>query len=279
MIHKHIMSNMPTDIIRYDLGVFKEKYGKIKNNSSYIAPENIIKKKQDIYNNFKCFHMTYEEYHENKIYRPAVATVKPHQNRLYIITSDFTEDNQHKKKVIGYMNKLTDQNKETLYPKLKELLNDSMYSIIWDFIKKSPKQIYIDLLVFFDTKMTELYFMDFISKKLWYPPAYALENNLMASDETIYDMYCDYVKWKNQTSNMFKAFCIIYDKGFDELVNDLYDLFFISDHRHIIDFCLEHILILKRYIKSDHQVLTKLKHVDKEVESSTKFLLKDIIEQ
>ena len=269
------MSNV-SDIIRYDLNVFKEKYNKIKNNTSYIMPDNLIKKKQDIYHNYKCFHMTYEEYHENKVYKSA--TIKPHQNRLYIITSDFTEDNQHKKKVIGYLNKLTEQNRETLYPKLKELLNDSMYSMVWDFIKKSPKQIYIDLLSSFDEKLTLSYFIEYVAQKSWYPPSYALDNNLLASNEEFYDMYCDYVKWKNQTSNTLKAFCMIYNTGFDQLVHDLYDLFYIADHRHIIDFCLEQILLLKPYIHSDHTVLHKLKKIDKEVESSTKFLLKDIIE-
>lgn len=276
------MSNV-SDIIKHDLNIFKEHYETLRCKQ---PSDKFIKKKQEISAN-KCFYMSYEEYHEvknTKSYKPTwthTNDTPKTQNRLYIITSDFTEDTQSKKKFIGHMNKLTDQNKDTIFPKLKELLNDSTYHIIWDFIKKSPKQIYIDLLMIHNFEMTLNYFDDFVNKKEWYPPEFVFDKSILSGKDESYDLFCDYVKWKKRVVNIMIAFSIIFTDAkqqFDKIVDDLYDLFYVSEYRQITDFCLEQILLLKAHISKDHAVITKLKNIDREMDSSTKFLILDIIE-
>lgn len=278
------------DIIKLDLQLFKDLYNKKPKLSS-----NLIQKKDDIYKNHKCFHINYEannNWTDKKYNRPIRNEnyTKPlkHQNKLYIITSDFTEEGKINKQFTSLLNKLTLQNKDNIYSKLEGLLENTdnllqhnLYEIVWDFIKKSPDIIYIDILSYFDINITITYCNQYISQKLWYPPQYAFENELYKSAEDLYDLYCDFVKWKKEMVNIIKALCILIDNidfDLELLTNNLYELFEKRSHRHITDYVLELLKILfSKYVNED--ILFKLKNIElNNIDSSTKFLILNIIE-
>jgi hypothetical protein len=303
MLHS---SGQNVDIIKIDVSVFKKHY--LSFNKKQI-PDSLYKKKQEIYNNHSCFHISFDkdaqsgqrQNYQNKPYtnyHQNAATVGKNQNRLYIITSDFTEDTKIKKQFMSHLNKLTEHNKDCIYPKIKDLLDaisdapqkEAMYSIVWDFIKKTPNDIYISVLQYFDNSMTLNYLDKYINHKQWYPPAYAFENDLLTADEQLYDMYCDYVKWKNYVTNTIKVVCTldaISTKQIDRLLNDFYDLFFENLYKpttkHIVHFALEQLHnILKLTCASikNREIRDKLKVIDtKDIESSSKFLIMDILSQ
>ena len=319
------------DIIKIDLSIFKKHYLSF---NKKLIPDSLLKKRQEIYNNHNCFHVSFDKdnynqgqkhnnnsksynytasTHNNNTYNhyhaahitPRVLPNSPHQgtknqNRLYIITSDFTEDTKIKKQFMSYLNKLTENNKTSIYPKIQELiatisdttLNEATYATVWDFIKKSPSDIYVYLLQFFDEAMTSKYIEKYMHDKLWYPPEYAFENNLLTADEALYDMYCDYVKWKNYVSNNIKVICTLEpmnsDKQMvDKLLNDLYDLFFDnlyqSTTKHIVNFALEQIHNIMKIRNNvgavkNKDIKYKLRGIDtNELESSSKFLIMDIL--
>lgn len=320
----HTSGQNDTDIIKIDVSLFKKHYLSF---NKKLIPESLYKKKQEIYNNHNCFHMSFDKdsytprhnYHNNnnKSYNNsgfhqhnsssaaaasghashAAASHTPpiqskNQNRLYIITSDFTEDTKTKKQFMSHLNKLTENNKSSIYPKIKELITkisnatllEAIFATVWDFIKKTPSDIYIALLHFFDDTMTSTYLDKYIKDKEWYPPEYAFKNNLLTADEDLYDMYCDYVKWKNYVTNTIKVICIldnVNQKLIDKLLNDLYDTFFENLYqpttKHIVHFALEQIYTILKYHKHKG-IKDKLKGIDaNELESSSKFLIQDIL--
>ena len=215
-----------------------------------------------------------------------------HQNhashRLYILSSNFTEDSKVKKQLTGYLNKLTKQNTNTLYPKIQEIVkenDDTLYDIIWDFIKNSPDELYINVLKFFDDQKTEKKYEDYVINKRWMPTDVILNNNLLKNDESLYDIYCDYVKLKKEVMNVNKAWCLIFKdirEKHDGILQDLYELFDKYNqskvHKHIADFSLEQMFIFLKETQNKN-FIQKFKELDlKRFESSTKFLIMNIIE-
>ncbi len=283
-----------SDIIKIDINVFKEYY---KSMNKQITPCTLLKKKNEIYNNFKCFHINhethlytpekklfYKRFKENQIYTKPQAT-----QRLYIISSNFTEEDKTKKLFTSYLNKLTIQNKNVLYSKIESLLKtdykEQLYNIIWDFIKKSSNSIlYVDLLKFYDSKKIEDNWILYIKEKKWYPYSLIDKSNLLSSDEKVYDEYCEYVKYKKEISNIINAWCL-YNNNLnyiDNILNDLYEFFDIykdnKDKKHLIDFTLEQIYnIMKKYRRSFIQDKFSNIHLDT-YDSSTRFLILNILE-
>jgi hypothetical protein len=317
------------DVIKVHLQVFKDCRDNLKNNlnkgSNY---QSLIKKKQDIYDNNKCFHIHYNPevhqphpahpthtghpghpghpgHHNNQHSQYHNSAPKSHNtqhnkpNRLYIITSDFTEDSKVKKQFIGYMNKLTENNKTTIYDKIKELLTgitdknllDTVYETVWDFIGKSSDPLYINVLNFFSKDMTTAYIDNYVENKIWYPPQYAFENNLLVadteSDQVMYDMYCNYVKWKKSTTNTNKAIFMLTSSqpaaDLQKLLQDLYALFelAVSETKfHLVHFALEQLqLFPDKNNKTFNEIANKLRDISMEkLDSSSKFLILDILE-
>jgi hypothetical protein len=288
------------DIIKIDLAVFKDIYKQISKEN---IPNSLNKKKLQLCEEFKqSFELinnlqntthNLNQHHNNhsKHKNNFVTTPKTHTNRLYIITSDFTEDSKIKKQFTGYLNKLTDSNKETVLPKIKQLLQNKnihhlVYDIVWDFIKKQSNNIYNDILQYFEEDMTETYVKEYIDNKQWYPPAYVFENNLLTSNDQFYDMYCEYVKWKKTISNLNKTICIITndDTYCDRLLQDFLALIDNTkdelNQRHILHFALEQIQIIIQSSKlNKNKYIDKLKSIDiNELESSCKFLILDILD-
>jgi hypothetical protein len=215
------------------------------------------------------------------------------QNRLYIITSDFTEDTKIKKQFTSNLNKLTDTNKQSIYQKMKELiaavkdreLQECLYSTVWDFIRKDAAELYVNVLKFFNPTMTIDYVKKHISEKEWYPPDYALQNNLHVSKNELYDSYCDYTKWKKGTLNIMRIVCNITDNDqLDKLSTDIYDLFFEhlyqQETKHIVYCALEMLqIILKKRSSASKQIVASLRAISvEELDSSCRFLIMDIID-
>lgn len=293
------------DIIRIETKVFLDQYKKIEKNE---RTETLTAKKQEIYNNNKCFHVNFETYFnqnsDKKSYvhhrdKESYKSTK-NNNRLHIISADFTEISKTKKLFTGYLNKLTDQNKATVLPKIKELLNaiiepelkTSLYAVIWEFIHKSSDGVYIDILYLYDHSILEGRWDDYTKNKEWYPSKEILENNILAANEDLYDIYCSYVKWKKKITNLTNAWCILMsdDKCLDKmdiLLEDLYELFerynndrdTSKEHKHIVDFSLEQMHIILR-VHNNPKIIEKLRSMDiNKFELSSKFLVLNILEK
>lgn len=211
-------------------------------------------------------------------------------HRLYIISSDFSDDQKIKKSFTSHLNKLTNQNVDIIYTKIRNEIKDNieyhdmLYKIVWDFIKNSSDELYINILQFFDQKLTNDYYDTYVNNKLWLPNEKILNNNILNNDESLYDIYCDYVKWKKEIINIHKAWCIIKSNyHHDKILNELYDYFIKYNnskvHKHIVDFSLEQLFIFfKRGIKK-HDIVDKLRLLDlNNFDSSTKFLIMNIID-
>jgi hypothetical protein len=319
-----------SNIIKIDLQVFKDL--KDKENLKHIMNNKatLMKKKQEIQSS-NCFHISYnpehhytntnthtnqhihthQNHHQNhNQHQHTQNSHKTHnaplrQNRLYVITSDFTEDTKIKKQFIGYMNKLTENNKASLYEKIETLLASiknhillqSAYDTVWDFLGKVPDKLYIYVLKMFENSMTTKYIDNYVDSKVWYPPHYAFENNLlganMEADQSAYDMYCDYVKWKKTTSNHNKAVLLLINDSHNalsyvisKLLLDLYSLFETSINAtnplnsHLTHFALEQIqLFANKNNTSYNEVVNKLRYINMDkLDSSSKFLILDILQ-
>ena len=117
----------------------------------------------------------------------------------------------------------------------------------------------------------------------WIPPKYIFDNNLLLLNNE-YELYCDYIKWKKGIHNI-NIIWIKYKKSeVSLLLNQIYD-YMITEcignpniHKYIIDIFMEQIFkILKNY--KEKSIVEKIKLLDiKSFDSSTKFLIYNIIE-
>lgn len=291
------------DIIQIETKIFLEKYQKLDNTSRI---EFLLEKKKELQDNYKCFQVNFETYYhhnnDKKHYinhreRESYKTTK-NNNRLHIISADFTETSKTKKLFVGYLNKLTNQNKEVLYPKIQDLidgikeseLKSSLYKIIWEFIYRSNDNIYIDILKLYDNDMLYNRWEEYINKKEWIPSNEILENDILAANEDLYDIYCSYVKWKKGVTNVNKTWCkLLYNHNslekLDVLLEDLYEMFdkYYNDQKkeqkHIIDFTLEQMHIILQ-ARENSKIIENIKTIDmNRLELSSKFLVLNILEK
>lgn len=288
---------MSNDIIKIDVKSIKDIYDLIKKED---VPEVLFRKRDELHNKYNCFHTSYvPEHFEVKRYGKFTKKKEyVHQNtshpKLHIIPVDFTEENKVKKVYIGYLNKLTDANREAIMKKVADVLkrfegDDTMtmllYGIVWDFIKKSQMKIYEDILGLFDSQLTDRHIADYVENKRWYPSQELLNTNMTSTDKDVYDIYCHYVKWKKEVTNTIVSVCnLIKDKtALDVLMGDLHELMQsfenrYSTHKHMTDFALEQTFnILKKHYKKEAVKRISEKPQD-EYESYTKFLVLNIVE-
>lgn len=278
-----------TDIVFIDIDIFKDCYQKFnKNNIS----QKYIDKKNELIKTYNCFF-------ENQPYEKKNVRVpyeSKNHNKLHIISGNFTEETKIRKGFTGLLNKLSPQNKDSLYIKINDYIQSSKeykelcYTIVWDFIKQSSSLLYIGLIDFFDINISNEYIQKFIQDKKWYPSDEILNNNVLNNE--MYDLYCDYVKWKKQTKNIFDAVCILSTKYesinnhmLNQLIGDIFDLFKnlqannSTDKKHIIDFTLE---LLDGFLKlvEHHEIKLYLQKINLDsVDKSTKFFILNILEK
>jgi hypothetical protein len=188
---------------------------------------------------------------------------------------------------------LTTKNKEVICEKIKNIIADNnteeIFLIILSYIKvyDGNNNLYIGLLEYFDSvflknKIDKLW-DSYLNNKEWIPPKYIFENNLLLLNNE-YELYCDYIKWKRGIHNI-NVLWIKYKKAeISSLLNNIYTHLTEecfgnpSIHKYIIDIFLEQLFkILKNH--PDNRIVEKIKALDiKGFDSSTKFLVYNIIE-
>lgn len=287
------------DIIILELNKFHELYNNTNSNS---ISQFLQKKRKEINDNLLMFQQPYHYNDDRKFaFKKIRETTNMHykqQNvsKLYILPTDFTEKNKLKKSWIGILNKLTSNNKDNSYNKLKDLLVskneieiEMLYCILWDFIKSSGNSIYFDVLIFFDPKHTLNYITNYINEKLWYPSDYFIGNDILSSCNDNYDIYCEYIKWKKKITNLNNSLCVIAPKyeintdNFNILLQDLYDLIvkFVDKnktHKHIIDFALEQICNISKYYYNI-DIINNIRNLEyNSFDNYTKFIILNILE-
>lgn len=196
--------------------------------------------------------------------------------------------------MIGNLNKLSIKNKDNIYDKIKEIIavndnNDNMddiFMIIWNYIKTSDDELYINILTLFNKEyvctIVDKLWNNYISNKEWDPPRYIYENNLLILNDE-YDMYCEYTKWKRGINNINKIW-IKYKSGellilLNNIADYLISIIYNPDiYKYIIDILLEQlykILVIAKY----NCIIDKIKNINiKNLDNSTKFLIYNIIE-
>jgi hypothetical protein len=280
---------MSEKIVKINIELFKTEYNNIAE-----IPSNILEKVADIKNSYSCFNSYYDPkmIWAKKIFNNKDKYNKPKvKNRVHIIIPEFTKTSETKRSLIGYLNKLSNKNKDFIYEKLKDIIDnskdtlDEIFSIIINYIKTNDDNIYSDILDFFDkdflTSNINIYWDNYLTNKEWNPPTYIYENNLLLLNDE-YDLYCDYIKWKKSIHNMNKVWVKYKESVLIILLNNICEHinYIINEdvHKYILDILLEQIykiLCIKKY----PEIIDKIKNIDlKKFDNSTKFLIYNIIE-
>lgn len=293
-----------SDIIMISVAEFKDAF---KSFNKQDIRSSLLSKKQELHNKYKCFHSKFESqvcnYIEKKHYTAYKSRehhrenyVPKNANRLHIISTNFDDATKRKKSFVSNLNKLSPKNKDSLLLKIKEIISTTidteskmeLYSTIWDFIKKSYDPSYIEVIKLYDKEITDKRWQSYVVDKEWYPDDYILTNNILSTDDNMYDIYCNYVTWKKQMTNIHKTWCLIHKEDkclekFDILLNDLLCIFNdykdkAKTHKHILDFSLEQMLIILK-VHKNKDIIDGLKVLDTtNLESSTKFIILDIVD-
>jgi hypothetical protein len=280
---------MSEKIVKINIELFKAEYNNIVD-----VPNNILEKVTDIKNTYSCFNSYYDPkmIWAKKIFNNKDKYNKPKvKNRVHIIIPEFTKTSETKRSLIGYLNKLSNKNKEFIYEKLKDIIDnskdtlDEIFSIIINYIKTNDDNIYSEILDFFDkdflTSNINIYWDNYLANKEWNPPTYIYENNLLLLNDE-YNLYCDYIKWKKSIHNMNKVWIKYKESELIILLNNICEHinYIINEnvHKYILDILLEQIykiLCIKKY----PEIIDKIKNIDlKKFDNSTKFLIYNIIE-
>jgi hypothetical protein len=213
------------NIIHYDISKFREIYS---TNFHHPVPDILLEKVDQYKKNFSCFNSFYDP---KMVWEKKKFTKKERQpkNRYHIIIHDFTDESMVKRQLIGYLNKLSIKNFETIYAKLKEIIslhdNQEFFSVVWSYIKTTDNELYLKIIDFFNHEMKDLeidkLWQSYIDNKEWKPPLQVLENDILRCNDE-YDMFCNYSKWKKEVNNMNRAW-IILKKDIDTLLDNIFD--------------------------------------------------------
>ena len=278
---------MDEQIIKINIEIFRYIYNSID------IPQNILDKAVDIKNTYSCFNSYYDPkmIWAKKIYNNKDKYNKPkNKSRFHIIIPDFTKKSELKRCLIGNLNKLSIKNKDNIYEKIKEIISlnnniDDVFMIIWNYIKTSDNEIYINLLSLFDKgyleTMIDNLWDNYINNKEWDPPKYIYENNLLILNDE-YEMYCEYTKWKRGINNINKIWIKYKQEHLIILLNNIADYILIiyntSIYKYIIDILLEQLYKILSVIKYK-SIIDKIKSIDiQNLDNSTKFFIYNIIE-
>ena len=307
---------MDDKVIKINLAIFQNRYNNnIEVPENIISKAENLKKSCNCFNSFYDPKMIWEKKLFNKKEKHAINNANGNnsssgssnssgssvnnKSRVHIIIPDFSDISNTKRTLIGYLNKLTIKNKEVIYEKIKDIIHNNateeVFLIIWSYIKAtkatgasdSDNNLYIRLLEYFDADFSECIinklWESYKTNKEWLPPKYIFDNNLLLLNNE-YELYCDYIKWKKGIHNLNTLWVKYKPNDIPLLLNDIYEYMMICInnpviHKYIIDIFMEQILkILKNY--NDTPTIDKIKRLDiKTFESSTKFLIYNIIEK
>jgi hypothetical protein len=283
---------MNTNIIIPNI-LFLNRLKNIKSNS---IPDVYLNKAKEI-QHMPCFNSVYNSkliWDKKKKYDKEIVV----KNKIHIVITDFTDKSKIKREFISFLNKLTDSKKEDIYLKIKNLIkqnndDEELFTILYNFIIKSDIKnigIYLNIFNFLNndivTKNIDLYWNNFNENKEWIPPLYILDNALMVGneDDEIYNLYCDYVKWKKTNNSIINMLIllIIDQSKIENLLNNIYTYlieyisFSAKKYRHVIDILLEDMIIIMSHYKNN-DIIDKIKNIDLSIlENSSKFLIYNI---
>lgn len=289
---------MNEDILRYNIDTFNniyKLYEKDHIKKCYIDKVHFLK------TNYSCFNQSHDPkkiFEKKKLHKKDLKTQK---NKFHIIMHDFSNETTNKRHLIGYLNKLTEKNKDVIYPKINEIIlnnnNNEFLNVILTYIKSNGCDLYIKIIENFDENTRNIFFNDkwnsYIENREWIPPDYIFHNDILTSDKE-YDMYCKYKKWKKETFNMISLW-IILRKDIGILLRNIFDFFELylnrSDkisekigksyivYKHVLNLFLEQIIQILAYLENK-SIIDKIKKLDeKQFESSTRFLIYNIIDK
>lgn len=294
-----MLNGCDNDIIKIDYQVFS-KYSSLFNTIN--IPDKYLKKKEELFVSHNCFKSSFEhqltQFIEKKFSNHPKHSDDFHKTnkRLYIISSNFSKEENLKKSYTGCLNKLTEENKTKIYEKVIDMMKSTepvnkhiLYDILWNFIKQSPDKLYIDLLQkTFEQEFLLQQFSAYVRDKTWYPDEYILTENIFGLREDKYDIYCNYVKWKKMSINSLKAWNLIFARNkpdlYDKLYDDVIDLLFETYHgnykerKHVFDFCMDKLYLMMLFCKHE-DVLSKIQSLNLDyLDMSSKFLIKNLLE-
>lgn len=287
------------DIIIINKTVFHE----ILLNNNLKIPENILKKYNELIKNNNCFNCKYDPKSVWEKKKAKTKIINSNINKLYLITSNISDDYNDKKKLTVLLNKITEINKNNILEDIKNIIennkdsNDvllSLLNIIYIFIgKNDPKNfnlIYIKILNLFDIFNKDIlynYMNNYIINNIWEPYEYIIKYNIL--DDKYYNDYCEYIKWKNNQLNIIKSFIYLYENNnkYLEILNILLNNINIklnkyeseNTNKYIIDYLLELEYILLDKIINENIILNLKKKDLNKLENSTKFIIMNIIEK
>tara|TARA_B000000475_G_scaffold263380_1_gene249810 strand:+ start:258 stop:1139 length:882 start_codon:yes stop_codon:yes gene_type:complete len=287
------------DIIIINKTVFHE----ILLNNNLKIPENILKKYNELIKNNNCFNCKYDPKSVWEKKKAKTKIINSNINKLYLITSNISDDYNDKKKLTVLLNKITEINKNNILEDIKNIIennkdsNDvllSLLNIIYIFIgKNDPKNfnlIYIKILNLFDIFNKDIlynYMNNYIINNIWEPYEYIIKYNIL--DDKYYNDYCEYIKWKNNQLNIIKSFIYLYENNnkYLEILNILLNNINIklnkyeseNTNKYIIDYLLELEYIILDKIKNENIILNLKKKDLNKLENSTKFIIMNIIEK
>ena len=302
---------MDVKVVKINLSVFQSRY-------NIDVPENILNKAETLRKSCSCFNsfydpkMIWEKKLNNKKEKSlqianntaagvgASSITGSNKGRFHIIIPDFSDTSCIKRTLIGYLNKLTSKNKDTIYDKIKVIIAGAtgeaglteIFLIIWSYIKATDSidgenNIYIKLLEYFDRAFLSVKIdrlcSSYLNNKEWIPPKFIFENNLLLLNNE-YELYCDYIKWKKGIHNLNIIWIKYKPAEIPVLLEDIYAYLTEncignpSIHKYIIDIFIEQILkILNNYTYKP--LVEKMRLLDvKSFDSSTRFLIYNIIE-
>lgn len=274
------------NIIRYDLAKFQEIYSTM---STKPLSDNLNIKATNYKKTFSCFNSFYDPkmvWEKKKINKRD----KQPKNRYHIILHDFTDESLVKRQLVGYLNKLTVKNQDIIYAKLQKIIsnhnNNEFFLVVWSYIKTTDNELYIKIIDFFDKKLKDIQidrlWQLYIDNNEWLPPKQILETDILKQNDE-YDMFCDYSKWKREVNNMNRAW-ITLGKNVDILLDNIFDMFcqYMNDantYKHVLDILLEQIDKILKY-HNNNNLIERVGKLDiHKFESSTKFLIYNIIEK
>jgi hypothetical protein len=302
---------MDVKVVKINLSVFQSRY-------NIDVPENILNKAETLRKSCSCFNsfydpkMIWEKKLNNKKEKSlqianntaagvgASSITGSNKGRFHIIIPDFSDNSCIKRTLIGYLNKLTSKNKDTIYDKIKAIIAGAtgeaglteIFLIIWSYIKATDSidgenNIYIKLLEYFDSTFLSVNIdrlcSSYLINKEWIPPKFIFDNNLLLLNNE-YELYCDYIKWKKGIHNLNIIWIKYKPAEIPVLLEDIYAYLTEncignpSIHKYIIDIFIEQILkILNNYTYKP--LVEKMRLLDvKSFDSSTRFLIYNIIE-
>jgi hypothetical protein len=313
---------MDEKVIKISLSVFHSRY-------NIDVPAHIMNKADALKKSCSCFDSYYDPkmiwekklnnkkekslHIANNIGTGIGAGTTSNKGRFHIIIPDFSDNSCTKRTLIGHLNKLTAKNKDTIYEKIRAIIDTSgsgngsgsngdlpdlkeVFMIVWSYIKATDSidgenNIYIKLLEYFDTAFLssniDRLWDSYLVNKEWIPPKYIFENNLLLLNNE-YELYCDYIKWKKSIHNLNIIWIKYKPAEIPVLLNDIYGYLTEkcignpSIHKYIIDIFIEQILKILNNCNNKPVVkamVEKMKLLDvKSFDSSTRFLIYNIID-